>query len=85
MFRYILTYGEYEDTVEIELLHSTKFTQEEFNKLVKKSMAEMFDNSSIGKDILLLRDLMIKNFGFEHPNKIQSSYYCGSYGNWNLF
>lgn len=84
MFRYILTYGEYEDIEEIELLHSTKFTQKEFNKLVNKSIIEMIDSESIGQDIMLLGNLMIKNFGFEYPNQIQLSYYCGSYGNWNL-
>jgi len=83
MYRYILTYGQYEDMEEIELLHSTKFTPQEFHKLVRRSMTEMFDNSE-GESMILLSNLMIKNFGFEYPNKIQSSFYCGSYGSWNL-
>ena len=83
MYRYILTYGEYEDIEEIELLHSTEFTSQEFHKLVKKSIEKMFDNNK-GEGMELLRDLMVKEYGFQYPSKIQSSHYCGSYGCWNL-
>jgi len=82
MYRYILIYGEYEDEEEVELLHSTKFTRQEFNILAKKCIEEMISNNK-GEDMELLRDLMFKNYGFEIPRKIQSSYHCGSYGNWN--
>jgi len=83
MHRYILTYGEYEDEEEIELLHSTEFSRQEFHVLVKKSIEEMFDNNN-GEGMELLRDLMIKNYGFQKPSTIQSSYHCGNYGNWNF-
>jgi len=73
----------YEDTEEIELLHSTEFASQEFHKLVKKSIGEMFDNNK-GEDMELLKDLMIEKYGFQNPNTIQSSYHCGSYGCWNL-
>ena len=83
MHRYILIYGEYEDTEEIELLHSTDFTSQEFHKLVKQSIRAMFDNNK-GEDMELLGDLMIKNYGFQKPSKIKSSWFCGSYGCWNF-